>query len=241
MEKKRVAVLFYGLTRSLKNIYDNLKEKLFDELINQNYEYDTFIHTYILDNPYINEWSGERITNYDNTAYTVINPKDYILQKQNLVERKLHIPEYYSRLGNWAGCAKDVKMRCYLVRNMVLALHSKKKVVELFSKYKNDYDYVIITRPDQIFHTKLNTKCFSLLNDKNIIIPYEHSYHGKNDRFCIAKPNVAILYGMAFNSLKTYSKQKSIISEVYMEDFLKNLGLHIVFSPIKTQLIRCKN
>jgi hypothetical protein len=240
MEKKRVAILFYGLTRSLRDIYSNLKENLFDELTNQNYEYDTFIHTYILDNPYINKWSGETINNYDNNAYTVINPKDYMLQKQNIVEKKLHIPTYYSKLGNWAGCANTIDMKCYLVRNMVLALYSKKMVVKLFEKYKNEYDYVIITRPDQVFHSKINIAAFTLLNNRNIIIPHEHSYHGLNDRFCIAKPSVAIKYGLAFNLLKFYSKNKSIISEVYMKDYLDSLGLNIIFSPLKTHLVRCK-
>jgi len=241
MAKKRVAILFFGLTRSLRKIYENLKTNLFDELEKENFEYDTFIHTYILDNPYINKWSGEIVTNYDNTSYSIINPKYYILEKQNIVEKNLKINKYFSKLGDWAGCAKDIKMKCYLVRNMVLALHSKKKVVQLFNKYKDDYDYVIITRPDQMFHKKINTRCFDLLNDKNIIIPYEHSYHGKNDRFCIAKPTNAILYGMAFNYLKDYSKKKSIISEVFMQDYLKYLGLNIIFSPIKADLVRCTN
>jgi hypothetical protein len=74
---------------------------------------------------------------------------------------------------------------------------------------------------------------------QNIIIPIEHGYHGVNDRFCIAIPFNAIQYGKAFLKLKKYSQQKSIISEVYMKDFLKNIGLNIIYSPIKTQLIRC--
>jgi hypothetical protein len=239
MEKKKVAILFYGLTRSLRSIYQNLKENLFDELTKNNYEYDTFIHTYVLDNPYINEWSGEKVENYDNTSYTILNPKDYILQNQNLVEKKLRISQYYSKLGNWAGLAKTVKMKCYLVRNMVLALNSKKRVVQLFYKYKKDYDYVIITRPDQIFHTKINVNSFNLLNDNNIIIPLEHSYLGINDRFCIAKKENAIKYGMSLNMLKIYSSIKPIISEVYMKDYLKSIGLKIIFSNLKTQLVRC--
>ena len=95
---------------------------------------------------------------------------------------------------------------------MVLALHSKKKVVELFSKYKSEYDYVIITRPDQKYNTKLNINSLKLINENNIIIPFEHSYEGINDRFCIANPKNAITYGLAFNSLKNYSELKSIVT-----------------------------
>lgn len=236
---KRVAIIFFGLTRSLKNIYNNLTENLFNELTNNGYNYDIFIHTYSLENPYINPWSGESISNYDNTAYKILNPKYYIIENQNVVEKNLNINSYCSNLSNWKGCANTPEMKRYLVRNMILALHSKKMVTQLFKEHKNEYDYVIITRPDQMLNAKLNTNAFSLLNDRNIIIPYEHSYHGYNDRFCIAKPDVAIKYGTAFYVLKLYSQISTVVSEVFMKDYLKSLGLKIIFSPIKTQLIRC--
>ena len=79
---KRVAVLFFGLTRSLRNIHNNLKENLFNELTNNGYVYDTFIHTYSLENPYINNWSGEIVSNYDNTAYEILNSKYSIDNKE---------------------------------------------------------------------------------------------------------------------------------------------------------------
>ena len=85
MEKRKVAILFFGLTRSLRNIYNNLKENIFDELISKGYEYDIFIHTYSLENPYINQWTGERVNNYDNDAYKVLNPKYFIIENCFLI------------------------------------------------------------------------------------------------------------------------------------------------------------
>lgn len=240
MEKKRVAILFFGLTRSLRDIYGNLKQALFNKLKKNNYDYDIFIHTYYLENPYINPWSGERITNYDNTSYKILNPKYYIIENQNNVEKNIGLQQYYSCLGDWKNGANTPEMCKYLIRNMVLALHSKKMVTTLFEKHKNDYDYAIITRPDQIFYSSLNTKIFATLNNKNIVIPYQHSWSGLNDRFCIATPDVAIKYGNALNNLKLYSQTKSIHSETYMKDYLESLGIEIIFSSIKTYLVRCK-
>lgn len=237
--KKRIAILFFGLTRSLRKIYSNLQTNLFDELTKHNYEYDIFIHTYKLTNPYINKWSGENVSNYDNDAYKILNPKEYIIENQDMVENILKIPRYFSKLGDWKGCAKDIHMKSYLVRNMVLALHSKKKVTQLFSKYINNYDYVIITRPDQTFDTKINVSSFNLLKNNNIIIPSQHCYHGFNDRICFAKPRVAKMYGNAFDALLPYSKLKSIVSEVYMRDFLIGCKIKVIFSPLKTHLVRC--
>jgi hypothetical protein len=239
MEKRRVAIIFFGLTRSLRNIYENLKENIFNELTNNGYEYDIFIHTYSLENPYINPWSGERVDNYDNEAYKILNPKYYIIEKQSEIEKKININSYCSKLGDWKGCANTPEMKKYLVRNMVLALHSKMMITKLFEQHKNEYDYVIITRPDQMLHSKINTKIFSRLKNNNIIIPYEHSYYGYNDRFCVATPNVAIKYGNALNVLKIYSTLGSIVSEVFMKDYLIALKINVIFSPMKTHLVRC--
>jgi hypothetical protein len=238
--KKRVAILFFGLTRSLRKIYDNLKTNLFDELTNNGYDFDIFIHTYKLKNPYINKWSGENISNYDNESYKILNPKEYILENQDEVEKKLRISRYFSKLGNWKGCANSIYMKCYLVRNMVLALYSKKMVTKLFSKYSDDYDYVIITRPDQKFNNKINIESLNLLNNNNIIIPLQHCYFGLNDRTCIAKPNIAKIYGNAFDMLLQYSKMKSIISEVYLKDYITAHKIDVIFSPLKSHLVRCK-
>jgi hypothetical protein len=164
-----------------------------------------------------------------------------MLENQNEVETKLNIKLYFTNLGNWVGCAKTPFMKKYLVRNMALALHSKKMVTKLFADKKDEYDYVIIMRPDQHYNTKLNTKVFELLNaDSNsIIIPKEHSYHGCNDRFCITTPTNAIKYGCAFNMLLQYSMKKSIVSEIFMKDYLTYLGFNIIFSPLKAHLVRC--
>lgn len=236
--KKKVAILFFGLTRSLPNIYSNLEQNLFNQLTKHGYEYDTFIHTYVLSNPYINPWSGEHVNNYNNKAYQILKPKDYILQRQDLVEKRLKIPKYFAKLGTWAGCAKTPEMCAYLIRNMVLALHSKKQVTELFMKYKNNYNYVIFARPDQFLDTPFNPISFKLLKTNTIIIPKQHSYFGVNDRFCVAKPNEACIYGLAFHSLLPYSKNYSIVSEVFMKHYLEFSKLNIIYSSLQAHLVR---
>lgn len=239
MERRKVAIIFYGLTRSLRKIHSILKHTIFDELTKKGFDYDIFIHTYKLNNPYINPWSKEVVYDYDNKAYQILNPKYFIIENQHTVERNLNLNSYYSRLGNWKNGASSPAMCKYLIRNMVLALHSKKMVTSLFEKHKNDYDYAIITRPDQVLYSKIQPSVFSMLNDTNIVIPHEHSYSGCNDRFCIAKPDVAIKYGKALDNLKEYSTKQSIHSETYMKDYIESLNLNIIYSSLKTSLIRC--
>ena len=236
--KKKIAILFWGLTRSLKMVYKSLKTNIFDVLNEHNIEYDIFLHTYILPTPYINPYVNTLIKKYDNESYKLLNPKFYILENQNKVESKLKIHKYFSNLSDWAGCAPTIEKQCFFVRNMVLAQYSKQKVTELFMPYKNDYDYVMFTRPDQELHTKINPSLFHLLNKNNAFIPKEHSYLGVNDRLCIARPNIAIIYGNSFKFLLVYSENNAIISEVFLKHYLKINNINIIYSSIKAKLIR---
>ena len=236
--QKKVAILFFGLTRSLKDVYSSLKTNIFDVLTENNIEYDIFIHTYVLPTPYTNPYINTKIENYDNESYKLLNPKYYIIENQNNAENMLKIPKYFANLSDWAGCAPTFEKKCFFVRNMVLAQHSKKMVTKLFKEHQADYDYVMFTRPDQSLHTKINPNVFNILDNNNIVIPKEHSYLGVNDRLCFAKPNIAIIYGNSFNFLLVYSEKNTIVSEVFLKKYLKIHNIHIIYSPIKAELIR---
>jgi hypothetical protein len=234
-DKPKVAIIFFGLTKNLSDVYDNLKEYVFDEITNNGLEYDIFIHTYNINGKYINKWTGEE-SNYNNNAYKILNANHVLLDNQDDVIKNLNFEDYYSKehLGDWVGCTCEgmntedsVK---YLIRNLMLALYSKKKVTEEFEKYKDDYEYVILMRPDLKFEKKINpVKIMSLLNDDNMILPVKDTNIGCNDRLCISKPNNVIYYGKLFDQLLDYSKKKPIVSEVYLLDMLKEKNIKIIF------------
>ena len=236
---KKVAVLYFGLARSLKSVIPSLERGIYSVLRANNIEYDNFVHTFSLPNPYIDPMNKSVIKDYDNDSYKLLNPRDFIIEDQNEVSRTLKVREYFSHVGTWGGYAKGTVDYCRLVRNMTLALYSKKRVAELFSKYMHEYDYVIVTRPDQAIENRLNPICFSMLNNNNIIIPKEHSYLGINDRMCVATPSNAIRYCNAFRHFLRYSRMKTIISEVYWKWYiLKVCKLNIIYGNVKASLIR---
>ena len=45
---KKIAVCFFGLTRSLKHTIDSIKKNIFHPLQKNNINYDIYLHTYIL-------------------------------------------------------------------------------------------------------------------------------------------------------------------------------------------------
>jgi hypothetical protein len=236
--KKKVAILFYGLTRTLEKTINSIKEKLLTPLNKNNYEYDIFIHTYKIHGSYTNIWSGESVTNYINEDIEkILNPKYYIFDDQETIINTIDFNEYYTKLGNWSG-SMSPELTKYLIKNMCLALYSKKQITLLFEQYKDDYDYAIIIRPDMRIDTKIDINRFKELNNKNIILPSKHWFHGCNDRFCIGKPDIILYCGKLFDELKEYSCRKSIISELFFKDKLNEKSISIITADIEYENLR---
>ena len=239
IEKKKVAIIFFGLTRSLHKTIESLRTNLFKVLLDNSYEYDTYIHTYKIHGEYNNIWAHEHTENYINEdVETLLKPTYCIYDNQQDIVKSINFEEYYTKLGNWR--LKTPEMTKYLIRNMCLALYSKKQITKLFEKNKDEYDYAIIIRPDMMLKTKLDIKWFDELRDDTIVIPECDSYSGCNDRLCIGKVNTILYYGTLFDSLKEYSEQTSITSEGYLLDMLNKKNIQIRKKNIQYECIRYK-
>lgn len=237
MEQKRVAIIFYGLTKTLSRTIDSIRNNLFKPLDDNSIEYDIFIHTYKIHGPYRNCWSGESVNNYPNeNIEKLLNPKHFIWDNQETIANSINFYDYYAVLGNWTGMSPTLTK--YLIKNLCLALYSKKKITTLFEKYKDDYDYAIIIRPDLLLKSKIDIEFFNELTNSNIIIPEAESYSGCNDRFCIGKVDIVLYYGKLFDDLKTYSQKTSIISEKYLLDKLNEKEINIIKKKIDYDTIR---
>lgn len=238
---KKVAILFYGLTRSLDRTYESIKTNVLDELTSKNIEYDIFIHTYRINSPYFNIWASEHVTHYDNEQYKLLNAKYVIIENQDDIINMHNFEEYYSNLGNWTFIEPNPDLTKLLIRNLTIALYSKKQITELFENYKHEYTNVIIMRPDLYIHNKLDLDVIDIIDDTNIAIPAAEWFYGCNDRLCIATPEIACYYGKLYYYLLPYSKEKSIISERYLLDMLTYKNLNIIPMDIKYDTLRHVN
>lgn len=233
----KIAIIFFGLTRNLEKTIESMKKNLFEPLERNNIDYDILIHTYKIYGEYKNIWSGEETLNYKNEdVENLLNPKYFIHDNQEKILEKFNMEDYYKKLGRWTGMSPEITR--YLIRNMCLALYSKKQITKIFDANINEYDYGIIIRPDTNFLSEFNIEYFKELNDFNIIIPEQDWYAGCNDRICIAKPNIISYCGKLFDELKDYSEKKSIISERYFLDKLNEKSISILPKPISYSNIR---
>lgn len=236
---KKVAILFFGLTRTLGRTHESIKKNLFKPLRDNFINYDIFIHTNKIHGEYTNPWSGEKTANYNNEDIdALLQPKYFIYDNQEEIINNINFDTYYTNIGTWEGLVSE-ELTKYLIKNMCLALYSKKQITLLFDKNIEEYDYAIIIRPDMYMHTKIDINFFNELNDNNIIVPSQDWYNGScNDRFCIGKPSIVSYYGKLFDDLQEYSKHKSIVSERYLMDKLTERGINIIPKHIKYENLR---
>jgi hypothetical protein len=237
MTNKKVAIIFFGLTRSLEKTHESIKENLFTPLADNSIDYDIFIHTYKIFGPYRNMWSGETVDNYKNEdVEQLLTPKYFLFDNQETIANNIDFNEYYKKLGNWTGMSPE--MTKYLIKNMCLALYSKKQITMVFDENIQNYDYAIIIRPDTQLLNKIDINYFNELTTDNIIIPEKDWFHGCNDRFCIGKPNIVSYCGKLFDDLQIYSENKSIISERFLMDKLNEKSITILPKQIEYNTIR---
>ena len=220
----KIAIGFFGITRSLKYTIKSINKNIFNILKINNIEYNVYIHTYYLTN-YKNERTCEVVNDDDinNEEYKLLNA-DYIeIDVQEEIKKNINLLLYRSHKDPWNTNYNSVD-------NFILAQYSKLKLTKMIEKSQINYDYILFMRPDCLYINKLPIQFFHLVNDKSIIIP-NFDLHGLppfNDRFCISNINTYKIYGEVFNSLLDISKIKPLHSESILGEIMNNHNLNII-------------
>ena len=229
----KVALLFFGLTRSLKYTISSINSNLLDVFKKNNIDYDIYLHTYKL-KTYINRRAGEKTNNYDNDEYKLLSPNYLQIDDQDKIKENLKLKRYRTHPDPW-------KTNYQTVDNFILAQYSKLQIVKMVEKSEQKYDYLIYLRPDVKYIQKFNLNFFKHINNKTICIPNFHLFgpHKFNDRFCITNMNSYKIYGNIFQRLLNISKRRSLHSETVLGAVMKNNGLKTIRINFKFSRVRC--
>ena len=228
--RKTIAVCFWGLTRSLRHTLPSIEEMILRPLRDQGFECTIFLHTYQLETPYNNKRSGEKDCPLNQDEWRVLRPDHVLVENQDQVDRALDLPKYHSSPDPW-------KNNYQTLDNHVRALWSLHQVTLLWEKSSSSFDYVLYCRPDVLYLTPLQDSFFKDATEQSIVIPEFHEYP-INDRFCIATPTVATLYGKRFSTALAYSKTKPLHSETFLNDTLQSHKITIHKRRIRFQRFR---
>jgi len=227
----KIALGFWGLTRSLKYTHASIQENILDVLKNNNIEYTIFMHTYCVDGLYSNPRAGEKNITLDNDEHKLLNADKIHIDNQDEIREKINLKKYRSRRDPWKTNYKTVD-------NFILAMYSKTCLCGMIHDAKIEYDYVLFLRPDVKYVNKLKINWFKTVTDRVICIPNFQLSKRFNDRFAITNMKNYLLYGSLFNKLHNYSKRNPLHSETYIATMLKKNGVRWV--PVRFYFMRTR-
>ena len=165
----KIAIGFFGITRSLKYTIKSIQENILNVFKNNNIEYNIFIHTYELSN-YKNIRTGEIVKDedIDNEEYKLLNANFIQIDNQENIKKKLDLLKYRTHKDPWNTNYNSVD-------NFILAQYSKFQVTNMIDdeivNKRSKYDYILFMRPDCMYIQKFPIHILSFAKNRNIVIP----------------------------------------------------------------------
>lgn len=219
----KIALAFWGLTRSLSITINSIHKNVLDVLRENGVEYTIFLHTYILSEPYTNPRSKEFKCALDSEEYKLLKPDYFKIDNQDEVKSHLDLMKYRTHKDPWGS-------KYVTVDNYICAMYSKKQVTNLISESKLEFDCIIFLRPDVRYLNPLKIEWLRSVKNYNIFIPSFQLVKNTNDRFCITDYNNGILIGNMFDTMYDYSKINPLHSETFLYRYITyNLKAKIIY------------
>jgi len=211
----RVAVCFFGLTRSLKHTINSINKNILNPLKNSNIDYDIILHTYDL--KYLKLKRSRENNKLDTNEWKLLKPIKSQIDNQDEFD-KIYDYKYVKSFGDAWNTKYENTM------NVIRQLNSLKQVWKLSETTNKKYDCYLFIRPDLKYTTKLDTNEIMMSlksNNENTI--YTPSWHkgvnGLNDRIAMGNPKVMKIYANRLDDVNDYLKTTK--KALHAERFLK--------------------
>ena len=234
----RVALCFWGLCRSTHLTIASLEQQIFSVLRSAEIQYDVYVHTYSITRPYTNPRAGEYELQLRNTNWRYLLPTAVQVDNQNVADNQIPFSAYRSKGNPWDSEPTQKEAPWHTLDNHLRALWSLKQVTGLWQASKESYDWIVYLRPDVRFMTPFDIHWLTQLRPKDVGCPDFHHISGCNDRFAVAVPPVAAIYGNRFDKALAYSRQTPLHAETFLADTMETAGYRFVHLPIRFIRIR---
>lgn len=202
----KIALCFWGLTRSLKYTIDSIKKNILQPLDDENIEYKIFVHSFSFNSIYNNPRAEERNITLDFDEYILLHPDFVEIEDQDKVKQEIDLHKYRSQPDPW-----ESNYTC--LDNFLCAMYSKRQLGIMVNHSNIDFDYIVYLRPDLHYLTPFDVRFFSITTKFNVCTPNFHLFPKLNDRFCILDACNLDKYCGMFNYMYEYSRLYPLHSE----------------------------
>lgn len=228
-QKPRIAICYWGLTRSTRLVADSHHAHIFAPLISAGIEFDVFLHTWETAEQYI--WWVNTYTSPDYTEHELLNPVSFRRDSQEEFLDVLDFSQYY-----YSGAENEWDPR--LLLNHLCALESQRRVTQMCIANATKYSHVIYVRPDARIYTDLPVSRILELSGNELLLPDENHYEGYNDRFAAMRYDACLLYGNRIEGLAEFREREGyIVSEKYVK-YMVDKHYMPLFCEFKFKLVR---
>jgi len=240
-KNKKIAILFHGLVyRSLKHTVSSFEHNILTPL-QKKYDVDVFHHSWkisVIHNPR----GGEYSVPIDQDAISKFMPYSKgVEEDQNEYDHTID-PSFFTKKNPMHNCTTSEEDALITAMNSLRDLESTKRAFKYMENNSNDdYDYIIVCRPDVEF---LNKFKISRIKDKIIdgvvFIPYfDKGVDGSNDRFVIGNRDSIKIYCNRIDGALEWMKYGLVpSSEDYLKKHLVDNNIEIKDIPLFFRRIR---
>lgn len=206
-----VTICFYGLTRSLKYTYFDIKKNIIDVIIKAGHTVNVICHTYktICLN---NNKSGEKGVNLDNDEYMMLKSDHVDITNDAALKSSPEMFEFMKQVIS----KYDEKQYIY---NFFCLLHSKQQLFKIIKDKALQSDVYIILRPDLIYLNEFN---INELNEcalkRNVMLPSWDTNNGYNNKIAMLYKDHVEKYLNLIGYIKFINDSKTVLSS---EGFLQ--------------------
>ena len=197
--KQKIAICFFGLTRSLKYTISSIETYIFNVLKEHNIDYDVYLHTYDLTH-ISNKRSEEKNCPLDTEEWKLLNPTAHKITNQDEFDQQFNWKTLKKQGDFWKDGFNSTK-------NAIRQLNSLKEVTSLWLD-KPHYDSYLYLRPDLLYVNPINIDDIFPSTNTIVIPKWGNHRGGLNDRIAYGPYEVMQLYGNRIDYIEQYYRRK---------------------------------
>lgn len=216
---KKVAIVFYGLTRNLRATFPSLKKNIFRCLSRQGIEFDVYLHTYFLET-LTNFRSGEDHVPLDNDEWKMLYPLRYLVDVQDEVDKVLPHEEFCRLQNPWP----ETDPTRNSMRNLLRQLYSLKRAWSMLES-RPRYDGYLVLRPDLHYMPSVQFRFALPVPEREIYLPdWGGTGNGVNDRICLTSYEGARVVMNRLDHVMEYGRTRAPHSQMFLHFILESNG-----------------
>ena len=240
----RVAIAYWGMTRSTRFVYETHVQHLFQVLENAEIDYTVFMHTWRAKKNIV-RMDVEDIPVVED-EYVLLNPSIFVIDDEDefLNGPNFNLSMYWYE-SEWKRAGEHGEWWPQLVSNLVCSLESLKRLTKLI-RDASSHDLVMYVRPDVRIDMPLEPNWLHVVhaastlgNQSVIALPDFGHHHGLNDRFAIMHWKDCERYGSRLSSMAEYRKNVGFLTpEIYLKHVVSTSFNDVMQIPFRFTIIR---